>query len=199
MKKIDARKLPTEAQQQIRNQAIRLRKSGRTYKEIAEITGVQPTTICMWYKKYEQGGAIAVRIKKRGRPKGSCRTLTPEQEKVLKKSMHDKCPDQLKLPFCLWTRIAVQQLIKQLWAIDMPIRTVGEYLKRWGFTPQKPLRKAYKQNPKAVQAWMTQDYPEIKKRAQKEKAEIHWGDETGLCNDSYHGAQLCSAWANTSC
>ncbi len=93
----------------------------------------------------------------------------------------------MKLPFCLWTRIAVQQLIKQLWAIDMPIRTVGEYLKRWGFTPQKPLRKAYKQNPKAVKAWMTQDYPEIKKRAQKEKAEIHWGDETGLCNDSYHG------------
>lgn len=187
MKKIDARKLPTEVQQQVRNQAIRLRKSGRTYREIAEITGVQPTTICMWYKKYERGGAVAVRIKKRGRPKGSCRTLTPEQEKVLKKSMHDKCPDQLKLPFCLWTRIAVQQLIKQLWAIDMPIRTVGEYLKRWGFTPQKPLRKAYKQNPKAVEAWMTQDYPKIKKRAQKEKAEIHWGDETGLCNDSYHG------------
>ena len=62
-------------------------------------------------------------------------------------------PDQLKLPFALWTRIAVQQLIKQLWAIKMPIRTVGEYLKRWGFTPQKPLRKAYEQNPKAVKKW----------------------------------------------
>jgi transposase len=83
--------------------------------------------------------------------------------------------------------IAMGLKIKQIWAIDMPIRTVGEYLKRWGFTPQKPLRKAYKQNPKAVEAWMTQDYPKIKKRAQKEKAEIHWGDETGLCNDSYHG------------
>jgi transposase len=66
--------------------------------------------------------------------------------------MHDKCPDQLKLPFALWTRKAVRHLIKQLWTIEMPIRTVGEYLKIWGFTPQKPLRKAYKQNPEAVKA-----------------------------------------------
>lgn len=93
----------------------------------------------------------------------------------------------MKLPFALWTRIAVQQLIKQLWAIQMPIRTVGEYLSRWGFTPQKPLKKAYKQNPKAVKAWLDGEYPDIAKRAKIENAEIHWGDETGLCNDSYHG------------
>jgi len=187
MKKIDARKLSTEAQQQIRNQAIRLKKAGRTYKEISEITGVHETTACKWYKSYLDGGKKAIQIKKRGRPKGSCRTLTPEQEKQLQKAMRDKCPDQLKLPFALWTRFAVQQLIKQLWSIDMPIRTVGEYLKRWGFTPQKPLRKAYKQNPKAVKAWLKEEYPQISKRAKKEQAQIHWGDETGLCNESYHG------------
>lgn len=187
MKKIDARKLPTEAQQQIRDQAIRLKRSGRTYREIAEITGVQPTTVCMWYKKYEKGGAKAIRIKKRGRPKGSCRTLSPLQEEELQKAMRDRCPDQLKLPFNLWTRIAVQQYIKYLWSIDMPIRTVGEYLKRWGFTPQKPLRRAYEQNPKAVKRWLTKEYPAIVKKAKKDQAEIHWGDETGLCNDSYHG------------
>jgi len=65
--------------------------------------------------------------------------------------------------------------------------TVGEYLKRWGFTPQKPLRRAYEQNPKAVQKWLNEQYPEIVARAKKEKAEINWGDETGLCNDSQHG------------
>lgn len=93
----------------------------------------------------------------------------------------------MKLPFALWTRTTVKQLITQLWSIDMPIRTVGEYLKRWGFTPQKPLRKSYKQNPKAVKTWLDNEYPDSAKRAKKEKAEIHWGDETGLCNDSYHG------------
>jgi transposase len=187
MEKIDARKLSTEAQQQLRNQAIRLKKAGRTYKEIAEITGIHLTTACKWYKSYLNGGKKAIEIKKRGRPLGSYRTLTSEQEKQLQKAMKDKCPDQLKLPFALWTRFAVQQLIKQLWSIDMPIRTVGEYLKRWGFTPQRPLRKAYKQNPKAVNAWLKEQYPQIAKRAKKEQAQIQWGDETGLCNESYHG------------
>jgi len=187
MEKIDARKFSTEAQQQIRNQAIRLRKAGRTYKDISEITGVHHATIGQWYRSYQREGPKAIRIKKRGRPKGSCRTLSPEQEKELQKAIYEKCPDQMKLPFALWTRIAVQQLIKQLWSIDMPIRTVGEYLKRWGFTPQKPLRRAYKQSPKAVKAWLKKQYPAIAKRAKKERAEIHWGDETGLCNDSYHG------------
>jgi len=187
MKKIDPRKLSTDAQQQLRYQVIRLRKQGRKHSEISVITGVSRCTCSTWWTLYNNGGKKALQIKQRGRPLGSCRTLSPEQEKILQKNMRDKCPDQLKLPFALWTRFAVQQLIKQLWAIEMPIRTVGDYLKRWGFTPQKPLRKAYKQNPEAVKAWLNRAYPGIQKRAKKENAEIHWGDETGLCNDSYHG------------
>ena len=187
MKKNDARKLSTDAQQQIRYQVIRLKKQGRTREEISKITGIHRSTCSHWWSLYRAEGKKALKIKKRGRPPGSCSTLSPEQEKELRKAIHDKCPDQMKLPFALWTRIAVQQLIRQLWSIDMPIRTVGEYLKRWGFTPQKPLRRAYKQNPKAVKKWLNDQYPTIVKRAKKEKAEIHWGDETGLCNDSYHG------------
>jgi transposase len=187
MKKIDARKLSTDAQQQIRYQVIRLKEQGRTLYEISEITGVHRSTCSQWWTLYRGEGKKALKIKKRGRPSGSCRTLSQEQEKGLRKAIQDKCPDQMKLPFALWTRIAVQQLIKQLWSINMPIRTVGEYLKRWGFTPQKPLRRAYKQNPKAVKEWLNDQYPAIAKRAKEEQAEIHWGDETGLCNDSYHG------------
>jgi transposase len=71
--------------------------------------------------------------------------------------------------------------------MDVPIRTIGDYLKRWNFTPQKPLKRAYEQNPKAVKKWLDEAYPAIQQRAKKEAAEIHWGDETGLCNDSYHG------------
>ena len=105
----------------------------------------------------------------------------------MKRAIADKTPDQLKFPFALWTRQAVKELIKQLCCIDMPIRTVGEYLKRWGFTPQKPLRRAYEQNPKLVKQWLDEEYPAIVAAAKKEEAEIHWGDETGLCNDSQHG------------
>jgi transposase len=126
-------------------------------------------------------------VEKRGRKQGEKRTLTPEQEKRIQKAIADKEPDQLKLPFALWTRITVQQLIKQLLSTDMPIRTVGEYLSRWGFTPQKPLRRAYEQNPQMVTKWLDEQYPAIAAKAKKEQAEIHWGDETGLCSDSQHG------------
>ena len=187
MEKRDARKLSTQVQQELREMAIRLKESGKTYKTIAEIVHVQPTTICAWYKAYQRGGKKAIKIKKRGRPSGSCRTLTAVQEHEIQKAIVDKCPDQLKFPFALWTRVAVQQLIRELFSIKMPIRTVGEYLKRWNYTPQKLLRKAYKQNPKAISAWLKDEYPAIAMKSKKENAEIHWGDETGRCNDSYHG------------
>jgi len=187
MEKTDARKLKPEVQQELRKQAIRLRKTGMKQKPIAEILGVYPTTVSKWCRAYKKEGVKAIRAKKRGRPSGSCRSLTAEQEKQIQKAIVDKEPDQLKLPFALWTRIAVQQLIKHLYSIEMPIRTVGEYLKRWGYTPQKPLRRAYEQNPKAVKKWLDEQYPAIVGRAKTEQAEIHWGDETGLCNNSQHG------------
>ena len=129
MKKRDARKLSTEAQQELREMAIRLKESGKTYKVIAEIIHVQPTTICAWYKAYQRGGQNAIEIQKRGRPSGSCKTLTADQEVEIQKSMLDKCPDQLKLPFALWTRIAVQQLIKELYSIKMPTSKTRKLLK----------------------------------------------------------------------
>ena len=89
MEKTDARKLNTEAQQRLWNQAIRLRRAGRKYDEIAEITGVHETTVCKWYKAYLRDGRSAVRIKKRGRPKGACRTLTADQEKTAKSELID--------------------------------------------------------------------------------------------------------------
>ena len=193
MEKIDTRKLKPEVQQQLRNQAIRLRKAGRPYAEISEITGLHHTNICKLWKAYQRGGQKAVRQKRRGRRRGHCRTLSEDQEKQLQKMVRDKCPDQLKLPFALWTRIAVQQLIEQLWSIHMPIRTVGEYLKRWGFTPQKPLKKAYEQNPKLVRKWLDEHYPAIAARAKAQEAEIHWGDETGLLNNSYYGRSYAPA------
>ena len=114
MEKIDARKLSTDAQQEIHYQVIRLKEKGLKRSEISDITGIHPGTISAWWKLYKTQGKKALKIKKRGRPIGSNRTLTPDQESEIQKAIYDKCPDQMKLPFALWTRIAVQQLIKQL-------------------------------------------------------------------------------------
>lgn len=187
MEKIDARTLKPEVQEQLRKQAIHLRQKGHRIEQIAAILDVNPRTVYRWWQLYRRGGVKSIRVLKRGRPTGACRRLTVEQEKQVQRLIRDKQPDQMKLPFALWSRIAVQQLIQQLWAMRMPIRTVGEYLKRWGFTPQKPLRRAYEQNPKRVKQWLEQQYPGIAIRAKQEDAEIQWADETGLCNGSYYG------------
>jgi|GEM_PF-1454377 len=130
-------------------------------------------------------GSTAIKIGRRGRQYGDQRIFSPEQEKEIQRCLIDRTPDQLKLSFALWTREAVKLLIKQRYGISMPIRTVGEYLKRWGFTPQKPVRRAYEQNTEAVNRWLDIQYPEITALAKKEKAEIHWGDETGIQTDAY--------------
>lgn len=184
--KEDARKLSPSAQEEKRKTAIKLRKKGMFIKDIAETLGVSPQAVSGWLKRYNTQGMSALKAKKRGPDKGVGCHLTPDQEKQVKQMIVDHQPDQLKMDYALWTRKAVMELIKQETGINMPVRTVGDYLKRWGMTPQKPVRQAYEQNPKAVQRWLDDEYPEIKARAKAEKAEIYWGDETGMRNDSQH-------------
>ncbi|SEL92640.1 Winged helix-turn helix [Syntrophus gentianae] len=112
--------------------------------------------------------------------------MTAEQEKAVKKLLVDKTPDQLKFSFALWTRDAVRLEIKKTYGIELPLRTITDYLKRWGFTPQKPLKRASEQNPKSVQHWLESTYPEIAIRSKREGAEIHWGDESGIQSDAYN-------------
>lgn len=186
MEKTDARKLNPETQYELRKQVVRLRKKGKSNQEISEIVGVCHTHVSTIWQQYQKGGIEALKPKVRGRKHGEQRNLTAEQEAVVKKLLVDKTPDQLKLQFALWTRDAVRLAIKQEFNIDLPPRTITDYLKRWGFTPQKPTKRAYEQNAKAVEQWLETSYPEIAARAKKEKAEIHWGDETGVHNDAYN-------------
>lgn len=180
MEKIDARTLTQDAQESLRKQIVRLRKAGRPNKEIADIVGVSPSHCSRVWQRYQQNGADAVTKGKRGRRFGEQRSLTATQEETIKGLLIDKSPLQLKLTFALWNREAVRLLIHQQCGFLMPIRTVGEYLKRWGFTPQKPIKWAKERSTPAVAKWLLKDYPEIARKAKQEKAEIYWGDETGI-------------------
>ena len=180
MGKIDARTHSPETQYEIRKQVIRLRKQGIPNKVLAEGVGISVGRASKIWRSYVKEGNKAIKPGIRGRRTGEKRTLTIEQEAQVRRDLIDKTPDQLKLPFALWTRDAVKLLIKQRFSLEMPIRTVGEYLKRWGFTPQKPVKRAYEQSSEAVKKWLKTDYPLIASRVKEEKAEIHWGDETGI-------------------
>lgn len=141
----------------------------------------------MIVNRFKQDGLRGIESGRRGRPAGSCRTLTPKQEEQIQRMISDKRPEQLKLDFALWTRAAVMLLIERECTVRIPVRSVGEYLKRWGFTPQRPLKKAYEQSPEAVAKWVGEEYPQIAKAAKTEGAEILWSDETGLRSDDVRG------------
>ena len=185
MEKQDFRTLSKDTRNALRSRGIQLLKKAYTQLETADILGVSTGTVNRWYKQYRMNGQKGISEKTRGRKEGMKRTLSPAREKEIQRDIIDRCPEQMKLPFALWTRSAVQDLIYSKYRIRMPIRTVGEYLKRWGFTPKKPVKLAYEQQPEKIKEWLEIEYPKIKKQAKQENADIHWGDETGVNSESY--------------
>ena len=187
MNKPDARFLNPTTQNYLRRQAIQLREQGKRIVVIAQYLGVHRNTVSKWWRPYGQEGEVALEQQPRGNKLGEGRRLSPIEEVLVQQQMREHFPDELKIDSALWTRQAVRSLIAQVCGVEMPIRTVGEYLKRWGFTPQKPLKRAYEQDPKVVETWLKSEYPAIQQRAKQEEAEIAWGDESGVRSDAQVG------------
>ena len=165
--------------------AAYLRKKLGTQKQASEIFGITERSVNKIWSQYKQGGKRALYSKKRGVQGG--KKLKKEQAYKVRQLIKEKLPDQLKLPFGLWTREAVQQLILNKFDIELSRWQVGRYLKSWGYTPQKPIKKAFEQKPEQVKKWLEQEYPSIQARAKVEKAIIYFGDETGCRSDHQAG------------
>ena len=181
MERIDARSISAAAQERIRHLAVKAVLAGKKQVEVARLFGVTRHAVGKWVKAYHSAGAKGLKAKPRGRPKGG--SLLPWQAAQIAKTVVDHYPDQLKLPFYLWTREAVSLLIRRRFGIRLSVWTIGRYLSRWGFTPQKPVRRAFEQKPEEVRRWQEVEYPKIRKTAKREKAHIYWGDEMGLRSD----------------
>lgn len=187
MDKEDARRLTPAEQHERRRQVIRAWKRGVNKRRIARDVGLSYPGTRNIIARYEAGGMKALAPHKRGRRVGDKRALSPEQEEHIRKLICDKRPEQLKMEFALWSRGAVGELIERECGLSLHVTAVGGYLKRWGFTPQKPIQRAYEQSPAKVKAWLEEEYPAIRRRAKREGAEIHWGDETALVNTDVRG------------
>jgi len=170
----------------VKKQVIELKKKGFTGAEIEEMTGVIKGSVSKIWRAYQRDGTDGIKPKTRGRKKGEQTLLTSEQEREVRQTIIDKRPDQMKLSFALWTRQAVSDLVKRLYGVDLSLRTVTNYLDRWGFTCQRPTTKAYSQDDVKVKAFMEDEYPAIARRAAAEGAEIYWGDETGINNQEHY-------------
>ena len=181
------RKLPAAAQEERRRQVIGLRQRGLAYREIAGQVGLSRTGVINICQRFAAEGAKGLVSKPRGRKPDEQRLLDAAQEAEVQDLIRRHTPDELDLPFALWSRAAVGALIACHCGVELAARTVGKYLARWGFTAQKPIRRAYEQDPAAVRRWLRREYPAIVAQARQARGIIFWGDETGLRSDDVRG------------
>ena len=165
MEKIDFRKAPESERLALRKTAIKMIEACQKKKDVAAIVGVRPTTISSWVKRHNTGGLNALTANKSGPKSEKSKLLNSVQEAEVQAMIIDKMPDQMKLPFALWTRKAVKELIKEKLGIDIAITTMGAYLRSWGFSPKK---QAYERSDTKVKAWLEEEYPKIKAQAKNE-------------------------------
>jgi transposase len=181
----DARELSDGVLEALRLRALHGCELGYTEAEVAALLGVCRETVSRWWSAYTRDGLDALPHDRTGRPLGTGRTLSDRQAQQIRTRLEAHNPEDLGIPAPLWTRRAVQQLIQAEVGIVMPVRTVGSYLHRWGYTAQRPRRHAKKQDPEEIRQWLEETYPAIERRAAEEGAEIHWCDETGAGADEY--------------
>ena len=184
----DFRRIGRAAQEELRRRALLLiEQQGLSQAEAAQVVGVQRQTVNIWLQRYRAQGDDGVLDGRRVSPRRGKGLLTADEAGKLQGWIRDRTPDQLKLPFALWTSRAVRDLIELRFGKRLGLSTVQLYLQRWGMTPQKPLSRARERQPAAVAAWLEQRYPAIARRAKAEAAAIYWGDETGISNQDQIG------------
>ena len=187
MEKRDARKLTADAKEEIRRQAVKQHLNGQNNTRVAKALEVHRSTVSGWIKRYKPKGLKDLKARKVRRKAGSGRQLSVLDQDTLRKKIEDKHPEQLKLYFALWTREAVGELILEETGKHLDLRQVRRYLKRWGFTPQRPIKQAYQGKEKEVQQWLNEQYPAIKAMAKLQKAQIQWLDQAGIKSHDHRG------------
>ena len=183
MGKTDARRLDRKSQETLRIRGVKAVQSGQSPEEVAKTLVIHRSTMYNWLSKYSEGGFDNLKRKaSSGRPP----IIRGRYVKWIYK-MITKDPQQLKFPFVLWTRKRVQQAIKERYGIRLSVTSVGCFMMKIGLSPQRPIRKAYEQNPSLVKRWLKREFPKIKRLAREERATIYFGDEAGLRSDYHSG------------
>ena len=149
--------------------------------------GVHKNTVCRWLKGWRVAGAAALKAKKRGRRHEAKRLLDADQ--ASRGATADDRHIARTSSTCRSRSGAARRcaLVRARFGVRLALRTVSDYLRRWGFTPQRPIKRALERQDAAIQAWLAEHYPKIAARAKAEGAVIHWGDETGISNQPVYG------------
>lgn len=186
--KIDARHLSVDGQKDLRARGMKMIEAGVPQRTIATNLGICRSTVFKWSKLLkEKSFGEAINAHKRGPTEAGKErqsALTYAQQEVIRKKIIDKTPSQLRFDFALWTLAAIQELILRMYQVKISRTTLSKYLKRWGFTVQRPAKSAVEQDPVKVSQWLYETYPAIAAEAKKQNAEIYWADETSIQQDA---------------
>jgi transposase len=180
----DGRKIGRETQAELRKRAVQMVDDGESPEEVAKILGFHRSWIYRALATFSKEGLSGLDVHP---AKGREPILDEKKLEILKRTILGKTPEQLKLEFALWTTDQVSAFIHKKWKVILSISTITKILHKMGLSFQKPIIKAFQQDPVAVQKWLDSVYPAIKKKAKKERAEIYFGDEAGLRSDHHAG------------
>ena len=150
MKYIDLRKLSSGELKQIRRQVVRLKEMGKTGKEIEELTGVRQNRASEIWTAYQRSGEAALEVNRGGRPEGSGRILLPEEETEIRETIVSRQPKEFGIPGCLWTLKKVCAYVWKTYRKKMTDGCASDYMRRWGLSSQRPVKRARKQDPSCV-------------------------------------------------
>ena len=182
--KIDGRTLSHETSETIRMMAVRRVREGERPSVVIASYGLCRTTIYRWLRASRRGGLRSLKARKHPGPSAR---LTARQRAQVFRWINGKDPRQYSFEFALWTRKIVAALIKERFGITLGLTAVGRLLAELEITPQKPLRRAYERDPKAIKRWIEGDYPRLQARAKRRNARIFFLDEAGVRSDSVLG------------
>ena len=184
----DFRSIGRAAQEELRRRALFLiERQGLSQGQAARLVGVHRQTVNTWVRRHREQGEDGLLDRRRVSPRRGKGVLTAEEADKVRSWIAEGTPDQLELPFALWTSRAVRELIERRFGKRLGLTAVQLHLRRWGLTPQKPLVRAKQRQPAAIAAWLEASYPAIAKRAKAARAVIYWGDETGVSNQDQTG------------
>ncbi len=150
MEYIDLRKVSREGLKEIRRQVVRLKKMGKTGKEIEELTGVRQNRASEIWSAYQREGETSLERKKYGRKPGTYMLLSPEEQEEVQQVIGNKTPADFGLEGCLWTLGRTREYIKKRFRKEVSERSISDYMRRWGMTCQRPVKRARKQNSSGI-------------------------------------------------
>jgi transposase len=188
MRDDDGRKLDHKTLEQLRIRAVGQIQQGAHPDEVAAGLGMTRAAVYGWLAKYREGGLEALKARPvPGRPP----KLSGPQLARLYTLVVSNDPRQLRFAFALWARAMIRELIRWEFGVRLSEVSVGRLLRRLGLSPQRPLYRAYQQNPEAVARWKAETYPQLRQEAAQVGATIYFADEAGVRSD-YHAG---TTWA----